>query len=614
VAPAASSAAAIGVAPTGAASERGAGYRGYNLREKLERVTLVRALLVTLLLTSAVVVNVNDLDSLTAPSYSAIWGLIIATYVATMLYAIFIRSARDLRPLAMAQFVGDSLLAGGLVLVTGGQDSLFVFLFFLSIVNAASLLGRDGALFSASCASLTFAVCVLTQSHYVPLVSELGHVEGASAGVSTYSVAVNIVAFYTVAVLAGHLAERLGQVDTELERRRLDIRELRALNENIVSSIAAGLCTLDSQDRIISFNRAAEEMTGVKADDLLGRRCATALPQLAIEVELYRAQPGRGPRQVETVIEAADGRRRDVEIWISALTDERGEASGLILSFNDITALRQLQENAARQRRMAAIGQLSAAIAHEIRNPLASISGSLQVLQSVARGDDQQARLMDIALREVDRLNALIEDFLAYARPRELILAPVDIGELLEETVALVKGAPDAKAALHFTIELCPERRIEADENALRQVIWNLIRNAVDAMEGEGTIVVSTTTVFAGTESVPYLELTVQDSGPGLDDEAMSRLFEPFFTTKAQGTGLGLATVHRIVEAHQGMIWAEDVSGGEGALFRLMLPVVQPKAGEKPTLSLVTGAPLALSGSYPPVRDEDVRIRPEAVG
>ena len=548
------------------------------LGEKLERVTLARALLVTLLLTSAVVLNVNDLDSFSNPTYTGIWYLIIATYVATVGYAAFIRYAPRLEPLAFVQAVGDSLLAGGLVLLTGGSDSIFVFLFFLAIVNAANLLGREGALFCASVCSIVFGFTVISQGGHVPALSELLVLVGASGTVPLYNVAVVLGAFFAVAVLAGHLAERLGQAGTELERWRLDVRQLRALNENIVNSIAGGLITLGRSGRVIDVSAGAAEILGVSANHLLGSRAGETLPILLGEVQRFEEEQGNS-LHTQVWLEREDAEPVYVSLSVAPLTDGTGRKTGHILHFADRTAMHELQKHVQQQKRLAAVGELSAAIAHEIRNPLASVSGAIQMLGDLASGDGPEKRLMTIALREIDRLNDLVEDFLAYARPSSMRRTRVDLGAIVRETAALLDQSPELSDGVTVQINLGDDQLIvDADEAAMRQIFWNLLRNAAEALDGDGVITIEAQIIFAGAE--PRVEVTIADTGAGFAPDAEARLFEPFFTTKEGGTGLGLATVHRLVAAHDGMIVAE--SSVTGATFRLMLPCWLRESTDEP--------------------------------
>jgi two-component system sensor histidine kinase PilS (NtrC family) len=397
---------------------------------------------------------------------------------------------------------------------------------------------------------------------------------------------VNLAAFYIVAILSGHLAERLGQVGSELARRHLDLTRLRALNQNILDSVASGLCTLDLSDHIISFNPAAERIAGRPVDEVLGRPIEHVLPSLARELQAARAVGDDAHYRSEVPLERADGVRLHLGVGVMPLHDSVGNLDGHILHFADVTEVRRLRDLAKQQERMAAIGALAASIAHEVRNPMASISGALQVLREGTDPQSSPARLMNIALREIDRLNVLIEDFLTYARPQRLSLGSVDVSHLLEETALLLRQ--EAGIGQNLRIEVGPHSSpnlcVRGDANALRQVLWNLVRNAAEAMGGQGDLRISAAQERTSDDGQPaQVELMVADSGPGIPAEARDRLFEPFFTTKARGTGLGLATVHRIIEARR-HDWVEDGPSGRAPPFTCCCrkPTNQPHRAPEP--------------------------------
>ena len=551
---------------------------GAGLREKLEWLMLFRLVLVTFLLGSAVVVNVNDVESFGDPSYIAIVSLIIGTYVATLFYAFWLRRSAPLERLAYSQLGGDAVLAAGLVLLTGGIHSIFTFLFFLAIFSGAVLLGRRGAMFAASCGSLGLAGIVILQFGDFEFVWRLIPDAVPRTGrVPVYALIIHLVGFYTVAALSGYLAEKLGQVGSELERRRLDIRELRALNDNIVRSLASGLITIDAEGLTIFTNAAAEEITGFKAADLNLQPLIETVPELEPVVSAAGAVADLVPRpRFEQRILRSDGKEVYLGISISPLRNAGGEVTGHILIFQDVTELKTMRAAILRQEHLSAIGKLSAAIAHEIRNPLASISGSIEMLRMLLDPPEDERKLMDIVIREVDRLNTLIEDFLDYARPAQSKRESVSTYELVTQTIRVFEQDPTLGSNVAFELDssLTPNSsfRVYADPAQLQQVLWNLLRNAAETMPGGGRVEIGQSTHHDLRTDRQYISLSVRDHGSGLAEEVIPHLFEPFFTTKSNGTGLGLATCHRIVVAHKGQLTAENAEGG-GARFVVTIPV-----------------------------------------
>ena len=546
---------------------------------------LFRLVLVTFLLGSAVVVNVNDVESFGDPSYLAIVSLIVGTYLATLFYAFWLRRKGSLETLAYVQLAGDGVLAAGLVLLTGGIHSIFTFLFFLAIFSGALLLGRKGSMFAASCGSLGLAGIVILQFGDFEFVWRLIPDSVPRTGrVPVYALIIHLVGFYTVAALSGYLAEKLGQVDSELERRRLDIRELRALNDNIVRSLASGLITIDVGGHTIFTNAAAEEITGFKSADLNMRLLVETIPELEPVVEAAAEVADLVPRpRFEQRILRTDGKEVFLGISISPLRNASGDVTGHILIFQDVTELKTMRAAILRQEHLSAIGKLSAAIAHEIRNPLASISGSIEMLRMLLDPPEDERKLMDIVIREVDRLNTLIEDFLDYARPAQSRRMSVLTYELVSEMVRIFERDPTLGSNVSIELDGSMTSRsrlsIYADPAQIQQVVWNLLRNASEAMPDGGVVTVGQSTHHDLRTGRDYVSLYVQDEGTGLPDEVLPSLFEPFFTTKSNGTGLGLATCHRIVIGHKGQLSAENVDGG-GARFVVSIPVddsVQPR-------------------------------------
>jgi len=253
------------------------------------------------------------------------------------------------------------------------------------------------------------------------------------------------------------------------------------------------------------------------------------------------------------------------------LSAESGETTGMVITFQDLTQVRSLEETSRRQDRLAAIGRMAASIAHEIRNPLAAMRGSIQMLRAEVDNDSSQAELMEIILRESDRLNRIITDFLSYARPRSLTQARVDVGDLLHQTFALMRHSPEIGANQSITEELPAEPIFaEADEGQLKQVFWNLARNALQAMPQGGTL-----RAALRKNSDNRLQITFADSGRGMSPDQVEHLFEPFSSTTG-GTGLGLSIVYQIIRDHGGTINVRSLEG-QGTTITIELPLAAPQ-------------------------------------
>jgi len=307
---------------------------------------------------------------------------------------------------------------------------------------------------------------------------------------------------------------------------------------------------------------AAREILGREEAELSGCPIQEVFPDLAQEIE--RGQ--RPPPYREVVVHRTGGQPVTLGLSTSELRDASNSPRGWLLVFRNLSPLKEMEARVRRSERLAAIGKLAADMAHEIRNPLASLSGSIELLGRVAPLSPENQELMGIILTEADRLNQILTDFLAYARPAPLVPAPLDLALVVEETLKMLQNVRPPGAALKLVAEVNGPIPIEADLNQVKQVLWNLLQNALEAMPEGGTL-----TVRAAPTPDGGATLEVADSGEGIAPEDLGRIFDPFFTTKRQGLGLGLATVHRIVEAHGGRVEV-DSAPGHGSSFTVHWP------------------------------------------
>ena len=552
---------------------------------QLKWLTLFRVALVTVLLIATVVFNLDDSKDIADRLYGYLYYLCTAVYVMSFFYTVALRAARSQRQLTAVtylQFTGDVLLAAALVLVTGGTDSAFTFFFSLVIIGGAIILFRPGAVYLASVSFVLFLTIGLVEVDVLPYRDELAELRVAfipePQGVVeqmdryyhvVYNVVLNGLAFFGVALLASWLSEQLRRSTLTLRAEQQSLTALRALHEDIVNSMLTGLVTIDRERRVTLFNPAAREIVGLPPEAVIGRDVVDIFPDLG--AVLADAQLPASVRREESRV--AIGARRVYVGWsISPLRDAQGELTGHTFMFQDITRIKEMERAMQRTEKMAAVGELAAGIAHEIRNPLASMSGSIQLLQSSAPLDPDDRRLLDIVLRETDHLNRWITDFLDYSRPRPIDPQPLDVDRLLDDTLDLFRQ--DGQVA-GITVEKTSDGPLTVlgDASRIKQVAWNLLINAAEASPPDGRIEVTLRSKANG--SMPQIELAVTDHGQGIAPEALDRVFQPFFTTKEHGTGLGLATVHRIVDEHQGRVLV-DSEVGRGSTFRVLLPLARP--------------------------------------
>jgi two-component system, NtrC family, sensor histidine kinase PilS len=391
------------------------------------------------------------------------------------------------------------------------------------------------------------------------------------------AVGLNDIAFLFVGLLAARLVKRQSHYDVRLTEATQTLANLRALHERIVESIRSGVVTTDLQGRIYIFNAAAVEITGYEADDVRGQNASIFFGDIEenIRQSMSAAEAGEPSPRFEADCLTAEGLRLRLGFSIFPLFAESGETTGLVITFQDLTQVRALEETSRRQDRLAAVGRVAASIAHEIRNPLAAMRGSIQVLRSEMDGNSSQAELMEIILRESDRLNRIITDYLTYARPRSHAHTSVDVRELLQETFTLLRHSPELQAAHQLEEGYSAEAAIvSADASQLKQVFWNIARNALQAMPDGGTLRAELRH-SAGNR----LRITFTDTGRGMSPEQVEHLFEPF-SSRTGGTGLGLSIVYQIIRDHGGTINVRSREG-QGTTIAIELPGEKQNSGAR---------------------------------
>lgn len=485
----------------------------------------------------------------------------------TIVYVLIFRLSKNILFQARFQLSVDVLLVTWLVWNSNVIQSPYIALYILIIAISSLFLGpREAVVTSVGCA-VAFTTCAL-QITGLAGQSNPSRLVGGSLSQTIQWVGLFDVAFFVVGLLSARLAERQSRSDVRLMAATQSLANLRALHERIVASIRSGLVTTDLDGRIFTFNAAAEEITGYREESIRGQDASILFGEMKdhIAETLRTLNAGDRSPRFETNCLTSEGMRLRLGYSLSPLSSEAGETTGVVISFQDLTHVRSLEETSRRQDRLAAIGRMAASIAHEIRNPLAAMRGSIQMLRSEMDSDSSQTELMEIILRESDRLNRIITDFLNYARPRSLAPVRVDVGDLLHQTFALMRHSPEIGANQSIVEELPKEALFaEADEGQLKQVFWNLARNALQAMPDGGTL-----RATLETNSHNRLRIAFTDTGRGMSPEQVENLFEPFSSTTG-GTGLGLSIVYQIIRDHGGTINVRS-RVGQGTTITVELP------------------------------------------
>ncbi len=550
------------------------------LSSRLQKLMFLRVIFVTLLLGTSIFIQMKFEETPFGNLQASYYLLIAGVYALTLLYILALRIARKLIWLAYLQVLLDTFLVTALIFTTGGIESPFSFLYLLAIVNASLLLYRNGGLIVATFASILYGL--LLDLHFYGIIHPLGSQETWGTEYQgfqiLYLISVNVVAFYLVAYLSSYLAEQVRKSRVELQAKQQDLRELQLLNQSIISSMTSGLIALDGERRIALFNPAAEKLLRVEGAAVLGRPLQEAVPLLSPHLDRLATDAGirKAADPVRDVfLESQNNEPVHLRLSISGLKLPEGGRAGHILVLQDVTHSRRIEEEMRRMEGLALVGQLSASVAHEIRNPLASISGAIQLLKEGA-DEGVKERLLGIISREIDRLNHLVRDFQVFARPRRAVPADCRLDLLIQETLDLIRNNPVWNSRIEFRPLFRPPLRLVTDPEQLRQVLWNLFLNACEAMPQGGFLELQ---ISADPSPPPRsgerVRMVIRDTGPGFEPGALKKIFLPFFTTKEEGSGLGLAIVKNIVEGLGGEIHGDNHPSG-GARLTLYLPTRIP--------------------------------------
>ena len=536
---------------------------------RVKALMLLRVIVITLFLGSVTIFHHKIGVTL---HLGAVSVLTIITYSLTLLYAIILPRVKNLRRFCYLQITSDIFVETGVIYVTGGIESPLSFLYTLSIISTGIIHHRPGIYFIASIASIFYGTFIdleyynLIHPIYIYPKSDIAN-EGSYVLYITF---VTICTFFLVALLTGFLVEKLRLTRKELIEKSGNLQKLRAFHENVVESMGSGLLTISMDKRITSFNNAATKITGFTFFEMKGKVFSEIFhfPELQ---EIHEITGSDFPNRFEDIFTRKDNKRIYLGMNISSLKNDEGNTKGYICVFQDMTKFKEMEERVVQAERLAAIGKVAAGIAHEIRNPLASMSGSIQVLKQKPWVEKESKDLMDIVVRETDRLNSIVTRFLSYAHPHPVKLSEYDINTLIQDTLSMLKNSPEYNQRIVASTRFKKNPLIiKIDSQQIQQVLWNLCLNSIQAMPDGGKLEVSTGLI--NNKNNMHAVIQVSDTGCGIRKEDKDSIFVPFYTTKKNGTGLGLASVYRIMENHKGTINVES-KVSEGSSISLQIPL-----------------------------------------
>ena len=537
--------------------------------------------MVSLLLGASIFIQIKETKAYFGNIQTSHYVLIATIYFLTFIYIILLKHLKNLIRLAYVQLLADTFFISAIIYTTGGIESIFSFLYILTIINGSIILYRKGGMVIASSSSILYGL--LLDLHYYNIIHPLGiRLNYPAEYQNTYIffiIVVNISAFYLVAFLSSYPSEQARRSKVELRAKQDDIINLEALNERIIQSITSGLITLDDQNRIILFNPAAEEIFGIKAHKAIGARAVDIIPFFNDYLMSGSKNSDQSTIKLPIFIDLPYSRQSNKKIFlrfsVSQLSLPEKNQKGMIVTFQDMTEIKKIEEEMKKVEGLALIGELAAGIAHEIRNPMASISGSIEVMKEGLEKDDVNNRLMDIVLREINRLNHLVNDFLLYARPKQTNLKKFDLEQIVIDALELFGNSKKWAEKIQVETNIQKNITLETDPEQLKQVLWNLFLNANEAMPSGGLLRINAEIPereYLYDSDPEMVKISIKDDGAGFNEDILANIFIPFFTTKEGGSGLGLAIVKRIMEGLKGRVYGKNHSEG-GAEVTILLPI-----------------------------------------
>lgn len=546
------------------------------LTVRLRWLMISRVLITSFLLALTSFVEMKEMQSVLAISASMLFKAIILAYLLSIFFLFLLRHTRNIPLNIYIQSICDVALITIMVYATGGTRSIYSTFYPLVIIYSNLFLRKRDGIIVASIAGIFYGLLANFEFYGLiyPHFSTQAPLYLMDAGDVFTRVITHLLSFYLVSLLASFVVEQERKTRTLLAEKQTAFNQLDLLHRSIIESVDNGILTVDLHGRIKSFNRAAAAITGFAFSDIENRQFSEVFPDGPL-LEGPQSNAKSLPllkTQFEMQLPLTGNRKkRLLGGSVSPLRDAQGVTIGSIIIFQDMTEINEMKESLEKSRQLAFIGEIAASLAHEIRNPLASISGSIQMLKGDLLRDNTNTRLMQIILRGKDQLEGFLKDFLLIARPAHGIREELDIGKMIRDIIESLRCVDDWHEKLDVVMVVTgAPLQIRANKTEIRQVVWNLMLNAVQAMPEGGVLKVEAHPARA--EGCDGAEIRISDTGCGIDEEDCAKIFNPFFTTRDRGTGLGLAVVNRILASYGGKIQMQS-KPREGTVFTIWLPV-----------------------------------------
>ena len=535
-----------------------------SLGKRLRWLMFFRVIIVTFLLCITIFIGIKETEPSLQAALVPAYSIIALAYLLSFAYIFISKIIKNIRLNIYIQSLSDLSLITGLVCATGGIESIYSVFYPLVIIYSVLFLAGRGGLISASVSSIFYGL--LLDLEYYGLIQPIytwDYDYNSSAGYVFSRIFIHIISFYIIALLTSFAVKQEKRARDLLEEKESAFDQLDLLHKSIIESVDSGILTIDLNGNIKSFNKGAEKITGFLRSEIINKKLDDVFPVLSSL--LNKENQWKQGRRFEAV-----GSGKILGCSVTPLVDSNRKKIGNTLIFQDLTVIKEMERKIERNKRLAFVGEMAAGLAHEIRNPLASISGPIQMLSKDLRLDETDRKLMQIILRGKDRLDGFVKDFLLLARPKPSERRDINVEVIIDDLLESLRFSPEWREDIEVIKNLCNQTSIYGNKAEIRQVIWNMISNAVQAMPEGGKLKIETREVFNDTKE--YLEIRISDNGCGIEEKNQDKVFEPFYTTKKNGTGLGLAIVNRIVESHMGKIRIKS-KPGKGTDCIVLLPI-----------------------------------------